>query len=319
MIRQSLSFLILVSPAFPLGASRAAEPQQTTTEAFDIDPRWDGFRNRLEQERPQQTVQDFGYHSTNRAGGKATGEIGGVVQRSSDAAFYAMPIRPKSLDEESHASGMLAVPAASGGSGGMIGWFAAPPLSWRTPNSLAFRIDGNGGKFWMFYEYGTSRWRTGGGGAFEGERYQTTADSRLPRRWQAASVVARLRPGRGRRPRRNHLSHRRARISPGSRGRTSCRRHQVRSLRHLERASARGSTRALPRRPGGRRSAVRIRRGSEVGFPAQQDAIHRAIRAPVPTTSASSARTTPEAVLARSAASCSATSGPATMRRRRGS
>lgn len=70
----------------------------------------------------------------------------------------------------------------------MIGWFAAPPLSWRTPNSLAFRIDGNGGVFWMFYEYGTSRWRTGGGGAFDGDRYQTTktppfpADGK-PHRW----------------------------------------------------------------------------------------------------------------------------------------
>src|SRR5262249_5695874 len=68
-----------------------------------------------------------------------------------------------------------------------IGWFAAPPLSWRTPNSLAFRIDGNGGTFRIFYEYGTSKWRTGGGGAFEGEEYQTTrtppfpADGRPPR------------------------------------------------------------------------------------------------------------------------------------------
>jgi hypothetical protein len=99
-----------------------------------------------------------------------------------------MPIRPKSLDDELHASGVLVVPAASGGSGVMIGWFAAPPLSWRTPNSLAFRIDGNGGTFWMFYEYGTSRWRTGGRGAFEGEEYQTTrtppfpADGK-PHRW----------------------------------------------------------------------------------------------------------------------------------------
>jgi hypothetical protein len=180
MIRQRLSFLILVALAPPLSASRAAEPRQATAEAFDVDPRWDGFRNRLKQERPQQSVQDFGYRSTNRSGGKATGEIGGVVQRSSDAAFYAMPVRPRSLDDELHASGVLAVPAASGGSGAMIGWFAAPPLSWRTPNSLAFRIDGNGGRFWMFYEYGTSRWRTGGGGAFEGERYQTTTTPAFP-------------------------------------------------------------------------------------------------------------------------------------------
>lgn len=188
MNRWPLNFLTLVVLALPLGASWAAEPRQETAQAFDSDPRWDGFHNRLGQKRPQQSVQDFGYRSTNQAGGKAAGEIGGHVQRSSEAAFYAMAIRPKTLDDELHASGVLAVPAASGGSGVMIGWFAAPPLSWRTPNSLAFRIDGNGGTFRIFYEYGTSKWRTGGGGAFEGEAYQTTptppfpADGK-PHRW----------------------------------------------------------------------------------------------------------------------------------------
>src|SRR4051794_9358259 len=111
MMRQPLSFLTLVALALPLGASRAAEPRRATAAAFDVDPHWDGFRNRLKQERPQRSVQDFGHRSTNRAGGRATGEVGGVVQRSSDAAFYAMPIRPKSLEHELHASGTLAVPA----------------------------------------------------------------------------------------------------------------------------------------------------------------------------------------------------------------
>ena len=78
------------------------------------------------------------------------------------------------------ASGKMAVNSAEGGSGLLVGWFHAPPPSWRTPNSLAFRIDGNGGKFWMFYEYGTSQWRTGGGGAFEGDRYQTTPTLPFP-------------------------------------------------------------------------------------------------------------------------------------------
>lgn len=181
MIRQRWSFMSLVALALLLCTSRTAAAQQTRrVEPFDVNPRWDGFRNRLKPRSPQQSVQDFGYRSTSRAGGKAAGEIGGVVQRSSDAAFYAMSVRPRSLDDELHASGVLAVPAAGGGSGVMVGWFAAPPPSWRTPNSLAFRIDGNGGKFWMFYEYGTSRWRTGGGGAFEGERYQTTTTPAFP-------------------------------------------------------------------------------------------------------------------------------------------
>jgi hypothetical protein len=36
------------------------------------------------------------------------------------------------------------------------------------------RIDGNGGRYWLFFEYGTRNHRTGGGGAFQGEQYQTT-------------------------------------------------------------------------------------------------------------------------------------------------
>ena len=41
------------------------------------------------------------------------------------------------------------------------------------PNSLVMRLDGNGGNYWLFFEYGTRSWFTGGGATFEGE-YQTT-------------------------------------------------------------------------------------------------------------------------------------------------
>jgi len=186
--KRDLIILLSLAASCTLSSIQADEPRQHATKHFDADPKWDGFRNRLEPQRKQQAEQKFGYQITNQAGGVATGEIGGVVQRSSDAAFYALPIQPKTLNDRLHASGVLSVPAAGGGSGVMIGWFQAPPPSWRTPNSLAFRIDGNGGKFWMFCEYGTSRWRTGGGGAFEGEQYQRTptppfpADGK-PHRW----------------------------------------------------------------------------------------------------------------------------------------
>jgi hypothetical protein len=179
--------LLLVTVLGAISAT-AAEPMLPKIETFARDPHWDGFRNRMKQDEPRTTQQSFGYRNSSRAGGAAAGEIGGLVQRSSDAAFYAMPIAPKSLDDRLHASGVLAVPFAGGGSGVMFGWFQAPPRSWRTPNSLGFRLDGNGGKFWMFYEYGTGRWRTGGGGAFEGEQYQRTptppfpADGK-PHRW----------------------------------------------------------------------------------------------------------------------------------------
>ena len=165
------------------------EVLRVETNAFDKDPGWEGFRNRLLPDPLPITRQDFGYRTTRHAGGAGLGEIGGRVERSTTPASYAMAIPERSLDEPLSASGKLAVPAAEGGSGVMIGWFHETSRGWRTPNSLAFRIDGNGGKYWLFYEYGTRNWKTGGGGAFEGEQYQRTptrpfAADETTHRWQ---------------------------------------------------------------------------------------------------------------------------------------
>ena len=70
---------------------------------------------------------------------------------------------------------ILRNPRLGGGSNVIFGWFNKNSRGWRTPNSLGFRIDGNGEtKFWVFYEYGTQGYLTGGGGCFEGEAYQRT-------------------------------------------------------------------------------------------------------------------------------------------------
>ncbi len=141
---------------------------------FDADPGWEGFRNRLLPATLPITRQHFGYQPGQRAGGARPGEIGGAIERSIVPAYYGMRIAPRSLEDKLSASGKFVVPAAEGGSGAMIGWFNETSRGWRTPNSLAMRIDGNGGKYWLFYEYGTRNWKTGGGGAFEGEQYQKT-------------------------------------------------------------------------------------------------------------------------------------------------
>jgi hypothetical protein len=153
----------------------AAEPQ-LVQQSFDHDPVWEGFRNRLLPEQLPLARQKFGYRSTNHAGGEKAGEIGGIIQRAARRAYYAARISPKSLQGKVSASGRFAVRRADGSSGMMIGWFnERNSHGWRTPDSLAFRIDGNDGKYWLFYEYGTTNRATGGGGAFEGQRYQTTA------------------------------------------------------------------------------------------------------------------------------------------------
>jgi hypothetical protein len=121
------------------------------------------------------TRQDFGTRTL--ASGPA---IGGWVQRSLTPAWFAKIIATRTLTNKLSASGKFAVTNDLGGSGVLFGWFNESSRGWRTPNSLIFRIDGNGGRYWVFYEYGTRNWLTGGGGCFEGDRYQTTPTKPLP-------------------------------------------------------------------------------------------------------------------------------------------
>lgn len=174
-IAQGLVFLLIAI------AATSAEAQVLRSPALSTDPGWDGFRNRLLPEDRPVTRQDFGYSATNHAGGVNPGEIGGRVQRSLTPAKFAV-VLPKELSLDDHllATGKLAITANHGASGVLIGWFHHTSRSWRTTNSLAFRADGNGDSFWLFYEYGTRNGRTGGMGAFEGERYQTTPTKPFP-------------------------------------------------------------------------------------------------------------------------------------------
>ncbi len=142
---------------------------------LSADPGWEGFRNRLLPERRPVTRQDFGYSPTRHAGGQRAGEIGGRVQRSLTPAKYAVPLpRELTLDDRLVASGKMTIPQNNGPSGVLVGWFHESSRGWRTSNSLAFRADGNGDTYWLFFEYGTRHGRTRGMGCFEGERYQTT-------------------------------------------------------------------------------------------------------------------------------------------------
>ncbi len=169
--------VLLLAASFVLGGDLGAGKRR---ESFDREPAWEGYRNRLTPPEPRITRQDFGYRASMRAGGRAAGEIGGRIQRSTTPASYARAIKPRTLNDPLEASGTFAVTSADGGSGVLIGWFAHDAKTWRTPNSLVFRIDGNGGKFWVFFEYGTRHGKTGGGVTFEGERYQTTPTKPFP-------------------------------------------------------------------------------------------------------------------------------------------
>lgn len=131
------------------------------TEHFDRDPGWDGHNNRLAPQKPVLVKQDFGYSNASHTGG-ATGEIGGFISPAAEPSYYAKVLPAKTLDDALSASGRLTV--AEGSSHVLIGFFNASTINdWRTPNTLALRINGRGKTFHAYVDYATRRWRAGGG------------------------------------------------------------------------------------------------------------------------------------------------------------
>ena len=174
-LRSCIAMLCVISAdVFSESKVSATEPLFQRQEFFDTDPGWLPYRNRLLPASLPAVKQSFGFSPTQFAGGELSGEIGGRIHRSTTPASYYRKILPLTLDDSFSASGRFSVRQAAGSSGVMLGWFHESSRGWRTPNSVALRIDGNGGKYWVFWEYGTRNGRTGGAGAFEGERYQTT-------------------------------------------------------------------------------------------------------------------------------------------------
>src|SRR5436190_371285 len=154
--------------------SAAPDQSKLKSEDFTSDPNWTSFRNRLIPDPPPKTKQDFGFRTTNKAGGAKAGEIGGRAQRAATPAWYAKPIATKTLNDRLSASGKFSVTFDDNGNGILFGFFNTDSKGWRAKNSLVFRLDGNGMKYWVFYEYGTQHWLAGGAGCFSGDAYQTT-------------------------------------------------------------------------------------------------------------------------------------------------
>lgn len=154
---------LLLPALFSLAAlpGRACGDERLKAEAFDKDPGWQGVNHRSARELPPITIrQDFGYSETNHAGG-ARGEIGGFITPAGEAAYYAKAIQPLTLNDALSASGTFS--AADGAFNLLLGFFNAGSVNeWRTPSSLALRINGRGDHLFAYVEYCTSRWRAGG-------------------------------------------------------------------------------------------------------------------------------------------------------------
>ena len=133
----SICLLLLIS----------AGPDQKNLKSLDFstDPNWDSYRNHLLPHPPPKTKQDFGYRTTNKAGGAKAGEIGGRAQRAATPASYARIIPTKTLNDKLSASGKFSVTWDDNGNGVLFGFFNSDSRGWRAKNSLVFRLDGDDG------------------------------------------------------------------------------------------------------------------------------------------------------------------------------
>src|SRR3569833_2676945 len=138
-------FSAMLLVALSASAALSADAPGTTSlrlQSFDHDPGWEGHNNRLVPKQYPTVVQDFGYSATNHAG-NASGEMGGMITRASEPAFYAAKIEPKTLDDKLSASGTMAITRTTPGGGVICGFFAAaqPGGGGRPISSLGMNLD----------------------------------------------------------------------------------------------------------------------------------------------------------------------------------
>jgi hypothetical protein len=137
-------------------AGRMSVPAAVRFESFDQEPKsWQGVHNR--SAIPQAVTQDFGFMPAQK-------RVGGRITPAAEPAFYGYRLpKPLSFDDRVTASGKLYV--APGAGHFLLGLFNTNTLNeWRTPNTMAARINGRGEVgFHCHAEYCTSKWRAGAG------------------------------------------------------------------------------------------------------------------------------------------------------------
>ena len=148
---------IVFATTFTLTASAAP----LKTEHFDKDPGWEGHNNHVVPKNAPKVTQDFGFSRTNHAG-KAVGELGGRIQRSTTPALYAAALSPaKTLEDKFSASGSFALTQSQPGAGIFFGFFNSqqPGGSGRPIGSLGLHFDfeGKGGRLAVRLITGTNK------------------------------------------------------------------------------------------------------------------------------------------------------------------
>jgi hypothetical protein len=174
-------FLWLALLAPMVWAAAMAEQRQ---ENFDQDPGWEAHHNR--SVKPEPVRQDFGWSAGTTNAGGAAGEIGGLITPAAEPAYYAKRFPAKTFDDVLTASGTLKVETGAGHT--LIGFFDARTLNeWRTPNTIALRIQQRGDVFHCHVEHCTSKWRAGAGII---GRYDKIRDRMEPKELRCGRVYA---------------------------------------------------------------------------------------------------------------------------------
>jgi hypothetical protein len=147
MRNQHLASTLVAMSCLAATSALAEDKPRLKTERFDRDPGWEGRNNWTRDAKPTQVVQDFGYSRTQHAGGKAAGEVGGRVMRSSRSASYGKPLdRVMTLDDSLHSSGRFVVTQTGGMSSLTFGWFNSETTSGSYPtNTLRIFFSGESG------------------------------------------------------------------------------------------------------------------------------------------------------------------------------
>jgi hypothetical protein len=160
--------LALAAPGGPAQQESRRETRQRV-QHFDTDPLWDGSNNHVKVEKPNRVIQDFGYSKTNHAKGKAAGEIGGRIQRSTTPAFYGKRLpRPRTFDNKLRCSGSFAVVQSMGRSCLYFGWFNTRTPGPRPLNWMGLCLNGERGGCEVHVGYCTAAGQSDGPGRVTG-------------------------------------------------------------------------------------------------------------------------------------------------------
>ena len=167
----------LMASASPIAPPHSAGERQ---QPFDADPGWEGINNRPDPDISRKVVQDFGFSPTTHCVANP-GEIGGTITPAAVPASYGLRLPPSSLSTHLTASGVLR--CQGGKFHVLLGFYNSKTRNeWRTPNTVALRVQGRGDKFIAFTEYCTSRWRAGGDspGGFDTEEPEHPSSRKRP-------------------------------------------------------------------------------------------------------------------------------------------